>query len=355
MAGASAANVAAYDEAMTTLQRARTMLKSEEHLSERLLVDLEIADIYGRRGLIAESKDLLEPLVEVARKAGARLALSQILGQLGRLALWKDELDAAHAYLEEALPLTEEVGDEVAQMFLLRQMGNMYLNEPEKADPYFDRSAALARKLGRQADEASAINGKAIIAHNREDLEGAIKLYGEAMEIAKRIGDKTTHSMVVGNLAEVYREQGDIATARRCAEEAYRLATETGDKGHRFTGMYLLGALYLDEEKNEEALDRLKGALKIAREMDYYSPDLVIAFAWYLSRTGDRKIALEWVGNVRAMKSWQATQQEKDIRKHMPELRRDLSDAEVAEAMKRGEGRTLKDIYAQMEAVTAGS
>src|SRR5687768_18182990 len=74
--------------------------------------------------------------------------LFRSLGHLARFAMWQDDLTAATTYLNEALPLIREQGDERTLVFILRQMANIVSDDAAVALPLDRKSTRLNSSHG---------------------------------------------------------------------------------------------------------------------------------------------------------------------------------------------------------------
>src|SRR5262249_33559056 len=158
LAGEAAILVGGTEEALTSLHKARELVAGPDHLAARLLIDLAIGEAHSLRSEYDEARRVFEPLLPDIRRSKDKLLLAKALGHLGRIALWQEDRAAAQRYLNEALPLTREAGDQQALMFTLRQMGNLIVLDTEKARPFLEESLEIARRIGDARGEATALN-----------------------------------------------------------------------------------------------------------------------------------------------------------------------------------------------------
>ncbi|MEL6330021.1 MAG: tetratricopeptide repeat protein, partial [Planctomycetota bacterium] len=64
----------------------------------------------------------------------------------------------------------------------------------------------------------------------RGDLDEAMRLFGEALEINKRLGSLEGQAIQLGNMGLVAQTRGDLDEARRLWDEALGLFTKIGAK-----------------------------------------------------------------------------------------------------------------------------
>ncbi|HEU4334282.1 MAG TPA: protein kinase, partial [Candidatus Eisenbacteria bacterium] len=158
-AGERAMILAAFDEAGTVFQRAREILSGPEHTAQRLEVDIQRAELERYRGSHAKTVAILEPALVEAKAIGHEVLQANLLGQLGRLSMWQQDLPTARTYLEEALAIARKSGDKPTLLFILRQVGNVnHRTDVEGARRAFEESIQLARELGDLRSEATGLN-----------------------------------------------------------------------------------------------------------------------------------------------------------------------------------------------------
>jgi len=119
LAGESALNLAAYEEAATLFQRAREILTGPEHAAQRVEVDILRAELESGRSSHAKAIEILKPALEEARTTGHELLQANVLGQLGRIAMWQRDADARDRYLGEAMTIARKANHKPTMVFTL--------------------------------------------------------------------------------------------------------------------------------------------------------------------------------------------------------------------------------------------
>jgi tetratricopeptide (TPR) repeat protein len=140
------------------------------------------------------------------------------------------------------------------------------MGEPEKAKTACEESRTISLDLGDKLGIARAVTGLGNIQYDRGDLEGAKRLYGEALDNAKIIGAKKDISGAVHNLGMVSEDQGNLEVAKQRYEEALGIQQEIGDRAESAKTLTDLGNLLrklgdLDQAQRtlEEAADAAQG------------------------------------------------------------------------------------------------
>jgi len=347
-AGRAALTVGAYDEAIATLERARDLVPGAEHAAVRARVILALSDALGRRGNLLEAKRILEDILDDVRAAGDRKVHAEALGHLSRIAVWRGDAEAALPYLEEALPITRELGEASSLIFVLRQMGNVWANFPEKAQPYLEESLSLARESGDKASEASALNSLGNMFLYSGDAARSVDYYQRSLALARELGEPFLEGMALGNLGTAHGWLGKLDEATKFLEAALRIAHDTGEEVGQADIPEILGWVALLGGDNAEARRRLHESLVVYRRLDLKPPTLLISMAALEGRTGDRVRGLEWLGLCRALAERSHTRNQilLLVDRFLPELRDGVADADVEAALERGAALEIGEVYA---------
>ncbi|MDG4784174.1 BTAD domain-containing putative transcriptional regulator [Micromonospora sp. WMMD961] len=119
-----------------------------------------------------EAGTALDAALDGFRQAGDRWGSMITLGVLGELAAWRDDPEAAGAYMDQAMGLAEELESTVDQADMLRTRGEIGLRAGDLGAAHDDFAAALllAQRSGAPEFVAGARLGLAQVARLRGDL-----------------------------------------------------------------------------------------------------------------------------------------------------------------------------------------
>jgi len=287
-------------------------------------------------GKLDEGLNLLETTLPEIREAKSRLVLARALGQLGRFAMWKGDLPAATRYLEEGLPLTRELGDEPALMFILRQVGNLVTRDRGKAQLLLEESLAIAQRIGDRPGESSAMNSLGNMWVFSGDPSKGLACYERAEQLAREAGARDLESIATGNIGACLVQMGELDRAEATLRGALRLSEELDDDHQLANANENLGWLYVRMIRDEAARAHLGRSLSHYRAIGTKPPWLLILWATLEARSGRRERALEWVGLARSHASANEAQVQFYSDVVFPEIQGDLPEAEVQAAFERG-------------------
>jgi tetratricopeptide (TPR) repeat protein len=96
------------------------------------------------------------------------------------------------------------------------------------AEKLFGEALEIDRRIGRLEGQAKALSNLGLIALTRGDLDGAEKLYRESLEIERRLGRLEGQASDLGNLGLIARTHGDLDDAERLWMESRGLFARIG-------------------------------------------------------------------------------------------------------------------------------
>ena len=349
-AGEAAIQVAALEEALSALRKARDLVTAPEHLAARLRIDIAIGESHSLRGEFDEARRVLDSLLPDARRSENSLLLAKALAQLGRIAIWQEDRQAARAYLDEALPLTRASGDQKALMFILRQMGNLLILDTEKARPYIEESLEIARRIGDSGGEASALNSLGNMNEANGNWVRAKEYFDKALEIARASGGRFMEAIALSNIGLMETALGDYGQAQRTIQAGRKVAAEIGD---RFLDIGLQEEsawLAIRTGRDDEARSILQKTLDLNRDFGVKPLSTLCLFAILEGRSGNHERALEWTGLLRSADVAHSSASRLFFGFHLPEIQGDVPQAQADAALARGAAMSLDDILQHFEA-----
>ncbi|HET9250573.1 MAG TPA: protein kinase [Candidatus Eisenbacteria bacterium] len=348
-AGERALQLSALDEAGTLLQRAREMLTGPEHTEQRIRVDLLRADLEGIRSTYDKATEILKPALEDARSIGNATLQAHILGQLGRLCMWRADAAGAKKYLEEALAMARTANNTETLIFNLRQLGNaLTLHSPAEGIRYLEESVDLARKHGDQLAEAHGLNSVAIAQSLMGDLVQAEATYVRGLELNRVLKNRVSETMILGNLAGLHAATGDLDRAEREAREAMAIAKEMASPPLRMNCEVAFADIALRRKHNEEAIKWIRASTDSMREIGTRPTAIPLMHGILRARAGDRATGLRWIGFTMANDS-NKKEMELFLKGFMDEVRGDWTEDQAQAAMREGETLNLEEILAEAE------
>jgi serine/threonine protein kinase/tetratricopeptide (TPR) repeat protein len=335
-AGEAAMRVGAVEEALTTFLKARELVSASEHLAARFEVDLALGELHSRNGELVEGRRRMESLLREAREAKNTLVMASALGQLARFAMWQGDVANTTRHLEEALPLTRQLGDDHALLFILRQMSNMHVNDTAKAVAFAEESLRIAQRIGDRNGEALALNSMGNAWAFADDPAKALEHYERTLAIARENGERGMECIAIGNIAAGYIASGQLEHAEKSLEVALKLAEDLHDSqqiANVHENYAWLSICRGAEEVTRRHLARSIGSYRTAGVSPTW---LLIFYALLEVRSGRHDRALEILGLARSREDagWSTLVVYRKM--HEEEIVGGVPEAEVAAGLERG-------------------
>ncbi len=175
---------------------------------------------WGMRGHYAEGRRWLEQ-INAARPAEALRAV--VLRGLASFAHMQRDYPAAQAYIEEAIAIMREQGEQRNLASALVILGNIQsdLGHQEAAILSQKESLSICKAIGETWGMASTLNNLATSSLRRGDYQQAREWYQEAFETYRSVGNERGAALALGNLGSVCLVEEQYARA----EQFYRDST----------------------------------------------------------------------------------------------------------------------------------
>ncbi|UBF24465.1 tetratricopeptide repeat protein [Kovacikia minuta CCNUW1] len=163
-------------------------------------------------------------------------------------------------------------------------IGNAYwsIGKRSQAIDHFQRSLAIARKLGDRGSEGNALGNLGSTYWYRGDYPQAIEYYQQALTIARETDDRRVEVRMLSNLGGTYRELGNYPEAIQYCQQALIIAREFNVPSGELWALRRLGDIYKDLSDYPQAIEYYQQALTIARETDSRGGE-----AWTLEDLGE--------------------------------------------------------------------
>ena len=206
--------------------------------------------------------DMREHMTEGRSRLEAvlRLAGSQHLKErarvshfLGALTTTQGDFTAAHHFLEQALSLYEEIGDQPGIAASLNALAITARDRGDyaSAQSYFERSLACWRLLPDRIAVARCLHNLANVVKVRGDYPRARWALHEAAEIFEEQGDRSGAAWSLNQQGDIERDQYNVCAARELYERA--LASFRDAKDPWGTARCLTDLAYIDCEQGNHA------------------------------------------------------------------------------------------------------
>jgi CHAT domain-containing protein/tetratricopeptide (TPR) repeat protein len=273
----------AFAHALSTRSReqAPTLTASLSELEETLAVYRHLGDRRGEMKTLIEigatqyyllQDDALATsrLAEAAARAlGDAPATARALRLLGNILVWRGDLRAAAASLEEATALSRADGNLRGEVRSLNETGRVYrrIGELERAVGVFERALALEPAANVPEMRGTLLGNLGLVFKVLGDHTRARAVYEETLTIARRLEDLRGQMVTLINLGNLDRIEAKYDAALNRHREALALARQMGSTSTEASTLGAIGLTYQEQGEHAAALALFEEALAIRRRV----------------------------------------------------------------------------------------
>jgi non-specific serine/threonine protein kinase len=251
------------------------------------------------RGHLREGGDWLEAALARGADAPPAIRANALMGA-GELACWQGDHEQSNHWLEQALDLYLQLGDDLGvrqSTFCLARTAH-FQGEYDRADDLYQQVTPLHRMRGDWSGVTGATGNRGLVVALQGDLELATALVEEALRLCYEHGLSAQPAIWLTSLGELTLRRGDVARARGLIREGMqRIAASL--PGHVPNGLETSAALATAERDPERAA-RLYGAASRVRQRSGYATiaseraSYEQALATVRSALGEERFADAW-------------------------------------------------------------
>lgn len=211
---------------------------------------LEIAGIIANHlGDYASAKTYIEECLPIFQEIGDRSSYAAALNDLGAVFQNQSDFVCAIANFEECLSIQTEVGnrDGIASVLLNLGIHAHLQGDNARARANYETSLAIYREIEDWTGIAHALDGLGNVSSSQGDNECARTYYEESLVIDRKIGNRRSLAISLNNLGNVVKDQGDFNGARENFEQSLTIFREVGDVAGIAISLNNLGLLAADQ------------------------------------------------------------------------------------------------------------
>ena len=179
---------------------------------------------------IGEGRAWLETFI--AQSPPPTAARGKALRAASAFAVYQGDYEAARVYMEEALPIFQQLGDKRGIATALNELGVVALGRGRFADArqLLEQSLAIKRELGDDWLIANSVGNLGLIAGYQNDYAAAYTLHQESLAISRALNEMGGMAIESGNLGHAAMHLGKLEEAQARQGESLKLFEEVGDK-----------------------------------------------------------------------------------------------------------------------------
>jgi predicted ATPase/class 3 adenylate cyclase/Tfp pilus assembly protein PilF len=221
-------------------------------------------------GHLSEGRQWVEQSLERAGEVRTREQIEALVGA-GWLAFYQDDAERGRSFLQRALALAEQLGDDVGRADALYGLGCIAdaLGEYDRAEALIEECLDAYLALNDTWGVALATNNLGLLAKYRGEFEWAQQLLEEGLELARHLGQRRALGILLFNLGYVHWCVGDRQRARERYEEALVALRDVGERLVTAMTTNELGLLAGAEGDFGRARELMQETLETYQDLDY--------------------------------------------------------------------------------------
>ncbi|MFF9562869.1 DUF4062 domain-containing protein [Leifsonia sp. NPDC014704] len=213
--------------AASLTESAELFHRSDDSDGEALaLISFALAVLASPQPDPAAADDAMATSLRLFRGCGDRWGQAMALVMLGRVALLREQVDAALGHFEESLTLAHDNGDELGVTIAQHHRGwaRLLLGDAAGATSDFSACLALSRRLGHVEGIAYGLEGMVAVAALSGDVGRAGRLLGASRSLRERTG---LHNAPAFSFHQLFVDRM-LAAASASDAEAFEAAVAEG-------------------------------------------------------------------------------------------------------------------------------
>ena len=195
--------------------------------------------------------------------ADRELCIGAFLAGFG---LFRFDLQAGIRLMEEGIERSRAVGFAWAEGFASSLVGILHTvaGDPETAQARYSHGLRIQQVIGDQEGAGLSLGGLAGLMAGRDDLAGALELYGQSLAAYEAIGDRAEEARIHAEMAWTHVRAGAAGAARQGFLDSVQAYTDVAS--FRGVGLSLIGLA-----ATESIEGRAERAVQIAAAAEVYA------------------------------------------------------------------------------------
>lgn len=223
--------------------------------------------------LLQEYNSVSQPLTEYHTRLKA-----QTLALIGRGALLLPSYQEADNYLQQALQLYTEIGDEIEQMQMHKLLGSIYWyrGQYKQSFSHLFQSLTLSRKYNNKESEADMLHNLSTLYDMAGDFSTALDYLRQSLALNQELGNHGKVNKNLFNIGLIYAEIGEYTKAFAHYEQCLKYEKNVNDLPAQVQSLQNIGAIHGRLHEYDKALAYFTEALVIQQQLDNKEQEAMI-------------------------------------------------------------------------------
>jgi tetratricopeptide (TPR) repeat protein len=216
-----------------------------------------LAGRFRNQSRFREAIHLCKSTLEITKNHSVLSKIAYCEHQIG-------EVDQALNYYEQALNLCPaEDEQELASIYHHFGMFKADKGDVDEAIALYIQSLEITERIGNVQGKAATLHQLGMIYANKGDVDEAITLYNQVLEIDERIGNVQGKAATLHQLAGIYADKGDVDEAITLYNQSLSINERIGNVQGKAATLHQLAVIYADKGDVEQAIALSNQSLSI--------------------------------------------------------------------------------------------
>ena len=220
-----------------------------------------------KQAMTEEAARSYKKALELGRKQKDKVLISHSLGNLSQVMVEKNP-NVARNLLMESISIKKRIGDRIGIVVAHGQMGILDVEEGNlpRATKWFSQGLKLAQSIGLTylQSEMNLNLGKA--RYDSGSVCDSIENYAISLKIARKEGFPDLFVLAANGLARSLFESGKFTRSKSVFQDLLHFAESRLDHQNAISALHGIGVIELSQGRNQVGQNRLRRALRMARE-----------------------------------------------------------------------------------------
>ncbi|MCE7742150.1 MAG: tetratricopeptide repeat protein [Candidatus Heimdallarchaeota archaeon] len=290
-----------YEEAVMNLQKAEVLLKNAENddTEEYREVKAFFFCVNGytkmNQGMPEESRILLRKSFELNRQVNNKLALTEVLNNLGHNAFVRGKFDEVYEFFNQSYEIAKSLGNKHYMFYGLLYTGSSFWKRGKltEAYSYWKRCLDISTEMNDKIKLADSYNMVAIYYTEIGKLDQSLDNFQKSLGLYEETKNWSRFTLLLNNIGETYWRKGEHNKAIETLNDVIAISNEKSFPLQIAVANRTFGFIYASLGDLDKALDLL------LRDIDFFER---INYDYYLE-------SLHFIGLI----YWQRGDEENSI------------------------------------------
>ncbi len=220
-----------------------------------------LANRLWQQGRIREAVHLCKSTIEIAEDYRVLNEMASCERQIG-------EVDQALSHYQQALNLCP-TEDEKELASIYHHLGILKANkgEVDEAIALLNQSLEITQRIEYVQGKASTLHQLGMIYADKGEVDKAIALYNQSLEITQRIGNVKTKAATLNQLGILYTNKGEFEQAMALLNQSLEITQRTEYVQGKTAILHCLGIFYANKGDVDEAIALYNQSLEITQRI----------------------------------------------------------------------------------------